>query len=287
MGTPKDPSITSSRREWAGRACTDALRTLPAELEAAFELLTGLLPPTAAICRALQAQVALAQLRISDAREHATEALNLGRDTDTVAAMELALTTQAMLARVDGDAHAAEDLLHEALDLACQVGHRPFACDILDALGGAVGDQGRFDEAARVLAASQVQRDAMGYQRYPMLESVHEASGAAVRRALGDDAFEKVRSEGAALSFDDAVAYARRGRGERKRPTFGWASLTPTEVRVVELVAEGLSNRKIGEKLFVAPGTVKNHLAHVFSKLGVSTRAELAALAVEHRSTDP
>ena len=79
--------------------------------------------------------------------------------------------------------------------------------------------------------------------------------------------------------MEEAVAYARRGRGERKRPSAGWASLTPTERRVVELVAQGLRNSEIGERLFVAPSTVKTHLGHVFAKLGVANRAELAAQA--------
>jgi len=68
-------------------------------------------------------------------------------------------------------------------------------------------------------------------------------------------------------------------RGERKRPSVGWASLTPTERRVVELVAEGLTNPQIAQQMFIARGTVKVHVSHVFAKLGLSNRAELAALA--------
>jgi DNA-binding CsgD family transcriptional regulator len=81
------------------------------------------------------------------------------------------------------------------------------------------------------------------------------------------------------MALDDAVAYASRGRGERKRPSTGWASLTPAEQDVVRLVAQGLRNADIAARLFVSPATVKTHLAHVFTKLGVSTRAELAVLA--------
>jgi DNA-binding CsgD family transcriptional regulator len=70
----------------------------------------------------------------------------------------------------------------------------------------------------------------------------------------------------------------RRGRrGPRRRPQLGWASLTPTEHRVVELVAAGLSNPQIGERLFVSRRTVQTHLAHVFTKLGISSRTQLAA----------
>ena len=81
------------------------------------------------------------------------------------------------------------------------------------------------------------------------------------------------------MSLDDAIAYASRGRGARKRPTVGWRSLTPTELQVTQLVVEGLSNPEIGERLFVSRETVKTHLSSIFGKLGVSTRAQVAAAA--------
>ena len=85
----------------------------------------------------------------------------------------------------------------------------------------------------------------------------------------------------------DAVAYARRARGERARPRHGWASLTPTEQQVVELVAEGLTNPEIAERLLMARGTVKTHLEHVFAKTGLRNRAELAAAAIQHKHDQP
>ena len=76
----------------------------------------------------------------------------------------------------------------------------------------------------------------------------------------------------------------RRGRrGARRRPPTGWESLTPTEHRVVDLVVEGLSNPKIGERLFISRRTVQTHLAHVFTKLGISSRTQLAAVATRRR----
>lgn len=72
----------------------------------------------------------------------------------------------------------------------------------------------------------------------------------------------------------------RRGaRGPRRRPASGWDSLTPSEVEVVRLVAEGLSNPAIAQRLFVSRHTVETHLRHVFAKLGVSSRTELAVEA--------
>jgi DNA-binding CsgD family transcriptional regulator len=75
------------------------------------------------------------------------------------------------------------------------------------------------------------------------------------------------------------VALGRRGRGSRRRPPTGWDGLTPAERQVVLLVAEGLSNPEIAQRLFVSRATVKTHLAHAFSKLNVTSRAQLAVVA--------
>ena len=80
---------------------------------------------------------------------------------------------------------------------------------------------------------------------------------AALRDALGERDFESAWAEDAALSTDEAIAYARRGRGERKRPASGWASLTPAERDVIRLVSEGLGNKDIAGRLFVSPRTGK------------------------------
>ena len=80
----------------------------------------------------------------------------------------------------------------------------------------------------------------------------------------------------------------RRGRrGTRGRPQTGWASLTPAEHAVAGLVAEGLSNPQIGERLYISRRTVQTHLAHMFAKLDIATRAQLAADVTRHRGSEP
>jgi ATP/maltotriose-dependent transcriptional regulator MalT len=100
-----------------------------------------------------------------------------------------------------------------------------------------------------------------------------------------DPRFAEAWAAGTRVTLDEAVAYVRRSRGPRRRPRTGWASLTPTELDVVRLVAEGLSNPGIGNRLFISRGTVKTHLSHVYAKLGVANRTELAALAGARRET--
>ena len=104
---------------------------------------------------------------------------------------------------------------------------------------------------------------------------------ARARDLLGEEIFEQHWNEAANLPLGEMIEYLSRARGERKRPSSGWESLTPTERRVVGLAAAGLTNPQIAERMFIARGTVKVHLSHVFAKLGVATRAELAAQATK------
>jgi pimeloyl-ACP methyl ester carboxylesterase/DNA-binding CsgD family transcriptional regulator len=64
-----------------------------------------------------------------------------------------------------------------------------------------------------------------------------------------------------------------------RRPATGWEALTDAERPVADLVAGGLTNREVADRLFLSRYTVETHLKHVFAKLGVSSRAELAAQA--------
>jgi DNA-binding CsgD family transcriptional regulator len=62
----------------------------------------------------------------------------------------------------------------------------------------------------------------------------------------------------------------------------GWAALTTSELAVAGLVADGLTNREVADRLFVSPHTVNSHLRHVFAKLGINSRVELARLARDY-----
>jgi DNA-binding CsgD family transcriptional regulator len=112
-------------------------------------------------------------------------------------------------------------------------------------------------------------------------------------RPLLDQAIEIYERLGAArdLARAEAVqrgAGIRRGRrGTRGRPQIGWDSLTPTEHTIAVLVAEGMSNPQIGDRLYVSRRTVQTHLAHVFAKLDITSRAQLAALVSQHRGGQP
>jgi len=118
--------------------------------------------------------------------------------------------------------------------------------------------------------------------RFKIYDAGYQASVAAVRDALGEQDFDAAWAQGAALSTEEAIAYAQRGHGQRKRPASGWASLTPAERDVVRLVSEGLTNNDIATRLFVSPRTVQTHLTHVYTKLGVTSRVQLVQEAARH-----
>ena len=161
------------------------------------------------------------------------------------------------------------------------------ACDGIELLGVLAAARERHSDAARLLGAADAARRPLQYLAPGFTANRDAAARAAsqARHILGDDRFAQAREEGQGLTLDDAVAHATRKGGGRKRPATGWASLTPAELEVVRLVGEGLRNDAIARRLFIAPGTVKVHLSHIFAKLSITTRAELAAQAAAHDLT--
>ena len=102
--------------------------------------------------------------------------------------------------------------------------------------------------------------------------------------ATAEQIYERVGS----IVDSARLQMARGGRPptrRRARAATGWDALTEAEVRVVELAAEGLTNKEIGERLFVSHRTAGTHLAHAFDKLQVRSRVELARLAAARASS--
>lgn len=209
----------------------------------------------------------------------ACEAVAIGRAQSMPWMTAHALVTEGDAHRAAGETADAERSHHDALAVALERGFRPVAAIALSALGGLAVDTDSPIEASRLLAAGDAAASALGLVRDVPTQARFDADRRAASAAAAGE-FNAWWSEGAAMSLDDAVAYARRSRGGRKRPSHGWESLTPTEHQVVALVVEGLTNPALSERLFISLATVKTHLSHVFTKLGVSNRAELTAEAV-------
>lgn len=218
------------------------------------------------------AQVALARGDLAEARRAADQAVAAARGWFTVDA----LTTRARVAIARNEPGQAERDLHDALARAMRMRAHLFVPDLLECVGTLAHGAGNHLEAVRLFAAAHTIRQRTGIRRFQIYDAHYAASVQEARSAVGEEEFALAWEAGMALSIDEAAAYAQRGRGERSRPPTGWASLTPTELDVVRLVSEGLGNKDIGSRLFISPRTVQTHLTHVYAKLGLSSRMQLA-----------
>ncbi len=183
---------------------------------------------------------------------------------------------QAIVALDRGAVFEAERLAHESLDaldgqdIAWETFH---TIDVLAEVRAATGAHA---DAVRLIgAAARLREDRVHRQVDVHAARIDRLAGVA-RAELGEEAFAAALIEGRSMDMATTVAYVRRSRGVRGRPSVGWDSLTPTERSVVDLVAEGLTNPQIATRLLMSRETVKTHLSHIFTKLSVRTRAELA-----------
>ncbi len=211
-----------------------------------------------------------------------------GRWADDVVAvtrgcfLPLALTSRARVQIARGELDAAERDAHEALDTAARLGGDVVAPYALDCLAMAAADEDNHASAARLFGAAEAARKRMSIVRFKVLDADDAARVAALRDAMEETDFDAAWAAGAALSIEEAIAYAQRRRGERKHASSGWTSLTRAELDVVKLVSEGLGNKDVAARLFVSPRTVQAHLTHIYAKLGLTSRVQLAQEAARH-----
>ena len=177
----------------------------------------------------------------------------------------------------DEDLDEAWELAHEGLEVLDDYGDRVGAAAALETIADLAVTLGEPERSLRLLAASQRFHTDTGLERFPLEGDRFGRAHEAAQAALDDTDATACWDAGGELALADAVAYARRGRGERQRPQIGWASLTPAELDVVRLVAEGHTNAEIGQRLFISVNTVKKHLSRVYAKVDVDGRADLAA----------
>ena len=128
--------------------------------------------------------------------------------------------------------------------------------------------------------------------------AAEDAGAELARTDRGDEALDQLNAAFDTYLHHEALADARRvGRELRRlgverrivsqpRAKTGWDSLTDSELKVVNLIARGATNRSVAEQLRVSPHTVRAHLRNAFAKLGVSSRVELSQLAQRHHDAD-
>ncbi|QMU58958.1 MAG: hypothetical protein GKR98_12610 [Boseongicola sp.] len=233
------------------------------------------------------AQLALASAAAQISLSRFDEASALLDDAKSMAAnlnnpfidgMNLYLKGRLALAR--GDAGEAEICLHLALETQRGAALLPGLLRTMEAISSILVAKEKHDDAARVLAFTDRSRTDMQLVRGSVEDAECASLLHSIQNKLGTDTFNELTEHAANSDLEEIIGLISRMRGKRARPLTGWNSLTPTERRVVGLATEGLSNPQIAERMFIARGTVKVHLSHIYEKLDVASRTQLAAKAV-------
>jgi len=199
----------------------------------------------------------------------------------------LAITALALYRGDDMD--AAIDTAGRALAMKRELGDLTGVATGIAILAFLAGDRGRHDRAALLLGAATPRWEPAGarYGGLAFLEDLHRKTVRAALDDLGEAAYASFRKAGALMPLDQVIALASRpdddrGIGLRAMP---WSAdmpsaapvgpLTGREVQIAALVASGLSNREIAERVTVSKRTVDAHVDHIFSKLRISSRIQL------------
>ncbi|MFC4460581.1 LuxR C-terminal-related transcriptional regulator [Pseudonocardia nematodicida] len=244
---------------------------------------TRALPEQFGLPHVTQAEVALLEARGEPERaaELARRAWCDALDSGRVMWALLAGPDTLRVARAAGDAELAARVVRDtaAVPLGRARASAP-AARLTAAM--AAGDP---DEAAAAAG------DVHGFGHGPGATAGWEEA-ACLAAARGDAATARAHAEqcGALAGSVGAVTVERRlaarlraaglrqgVRGSRRRPASGWESLTPTELRIAELVGQGLTSPQVAARLYISPRTVQTHISHILRKLGLRSRVELAA----------
>ena len=214
------------------------------------------------------------------------EVIALMRAEGRVADLPLAFYNLAQNCIELGDWQHAHESLVEALPLAERTDHRRALATIFEGCAQLAAHWGQPAIALRLDGAASALRQRIGYVQLPPLRVRYERRLDTARRQLGPAQAARAWQAGAAMPLEVAIREAARIRAEGKegRAADGTAGaagqlaeLTPRERQVAILMGEGLSNRDIAHELAISQRTVEAHGDRIREKLGVHSRAEIAA----------
>ncbi len=192
----------------------------------------------------------------------------------------------------------ARTTLAQALSLARQIGDRGGVTAALQVGAYLAALCGHYERAICLEATSDPARHGTRGAILPVSARVRRQLDAAAQ-ALSADRLEAAQRRGMAMSLDEAIVYALAedqpvdrivaDQTHEIQTTVAWApdALTPREREVATLVAGELSNLEIAARLFISERTVESHVRNALGKLGLRTRAGLAAWATERRILSP
>ena len=221
------------------------------------------------------------------------ESLNLCRELGNKLWMANRLYSLGALAHAQGDQRRAATLLAESLTLFQERGHQQGMALCLAGMAGIATTTKVFEQAARLLGAGEALDDTLSTHLSPADRTDYERNLTLVHAQLDETTFKVAWTEGHAMTVEQAVAEACAvtswvGPPESPSAISGMpqsghlAGLTPREMDVLRLVALGLTNAQVAEKLFLSPLTVNAYLRSIYGKLGVSSRTAATRYALEH-----
>ena len=243
--------------------------------------------PGVAIARSILGQVSLARGDRVGAMRHLEASLASALELDNALLSAQALVCLGQVSVERGDLGRARQQLTEALQIARRVEDRAVSARGLEVSAALAIASAEFGRGVHLAGAANALRQSAGVPTSPRERSWLEKSLARARAALGVAGLERALQDGARLSPDQAIAYALEG-GDKTCPSDPRDGtprplLTARERDVAELVAQGLSNPQIASELVIGERTVQTHVGNILSKLGVSSRAQVAAWVTERR----
>ena len=245
----------------------------------------------------------LADIRMRDGENEQAdimyrESLFLFRKLEDKWGIAFALGELGDLARFQGDYEQAMIFNRESLELFTEQGYRVDIAFSLEALAMIYNEQRRYHLAARLWGCAEYLRESIHSSMPPIYQKDFTEYMEAARSALGAEAFNDAWREGRSLTLEGATALAMQpSPGELDIPASpvvdGLPSLklpdsaeqyglTRREVEVLRLVASGLTDAQVAEKLFISPRTVSKHLQSIYGKIEVNSRSAATRFALEH-----
>jgi len=223
---------------------------------------------------------------LNSARDRAAQGLHLAREAGDRYGLAHALDTMAWIELEATRFEAASSHVREILLLAPMAGD---ALSIVNGLEGAAllaGVKGAHERVLVLAAAAASARDRLGStlpkQRLARLDSTIQRS----REALGATAADFAWSSGRRLRQEEAVTMAIATIGEGQSGESLRDELSPREIQVAKLIANGLSNKEIATRLHIAVRTADAHAEHIRNKLGLRSRAQIAVWAHDRLGAD-
>jgi predicted ATPase/DNA-binding CsgD family transcriptional regulator len=254
----------------------DASRRLLEEVPA----ITEDLDDVAAVLALLQARAlnGLFDGDLGTVRASASEGVRLSREAGDLYGLEMMLLDLGSAALVDGDHNRAPPLFAEALRIAGEIDDRVAQYYLIASFAYLAASSGRGRLAAHLLGASETVRTGVGATPIGILAPFLAQTQKSAVAALGAARFEAELEAGKRLQRDAAIRMAL-GEPAHAAGTSGDAGAAPLgkrEAEVARLVADGLSNKQIGTRLFISERTVDSHVRNILNKLGFSSRTQIA-----------